>query len=174
MTIQMKYLSAAFVISVVFLSSCGGSLSDEQRRRIKEGMEDQKITKVSDAEISAEAITKGQRIYAELQKVNFRPVSVDSLADRHQVTITFIAPGQTNARALEQDLIEAYINAIITGGTKDNLQKVWTSEKKDDYDSLLYTNPQIEVKEDGVEELRGIWNIYLARKNVVREISRRK
>lgn len=166
----MKYLSLLFIL---FLCACGGNMSDEQRRKIKEGLELQKIVKVSEAEIISEALVKGQQVFQLLEKDSFK-VNTDSIAEEQKVLIRFISPGVTNARLVEQELIDAYVNGIVANDHPENIQKIWTSEKKEDYDSLLYTRPQITIREDGVEELKGIWSIYMSRKDVVLNISRRK
>jgi hypothetical protein len=166
----MKYLPVLFIL---ILFACGGNLSDEQRRKIKEGLELQKIVKVSEAEIMSDALLKGQEVFQILENKNFN-VNTDSLSKNQNVVIRFISPGVTNARLVEQELIDAYINGIVTNDHPENVQKIWTSEKKEDYDSLLYTRPQIMIREDGVEELKGIWSIYISRKDVVLNISKRK
>jgi hypothetical protein len=166
----MKYLS---VLVILILFSCGGNLSDEQRRKIKEGLELQKIVKVSEAEIMSDALVKGQQVFQLLEKNNFN-VNTDSLGKSQKVLIRFISPGVTNARLVEQELIDAYINGIVTNDHPENVQKIWTSEQKADYDSLLYTRPQIIIRNDGVEELKGIWSIYISKKDVVLNISKRK
>jgi hypothetical protein len=167
---RMKYLSVLFIL---FLFGCGGNLSDEQRRKIKEGLELQKIVKVSEAEIMSDALVKGQQVFEILEKNNF-DVNIDSLSENQKVLIRFIPPGVTNARLVEQELIDAYVNGIVTNDHPENLQKIWISDQKEDYDSLLYTRPQIIIREDGVEELKGIWSIYISRKDVVLNISKQK
>lgn len=155
------------------LAGCGGSLSDEQRRQIKEGMEEQKIVKVSDAEILSEASRKGQSVFSALHP-QMDPERIDSLERAQKVNIRFLVPGEANARAIEQDLIEAYITGIAAGTSGENLQKIWTNEKKSDYDSLLFSRPQLRINADGVEELEGIWNIYISRKNIILDIGRER
>lgn len=166
----MKYL---ILVPVLALASCGGSLSDEQRKQIKEGIEMQKIVKVSESEIMTEALDRGKAVFSELEKSGFA-AGLDSLGASQKVEIRFITPGSGNGRAIEQELIDAYINDIAGTGLPENIQKVWTSDQKEDYDSLLYTRPHVEKRPDGAEELKGIWSICMARKDVVIAISRRK
>lgn len=164
-------MRSAFILGLLVLSACGGSLSDEQRKQLKEGMEQQKIVKVSDAEILSNALRKGQSVLKSVQP-EMNPRRLDSLERVKKVKIRFLVPGQSNARAIEQELIEAYIMGITTGTSGENLQKIWNSEQKNDYDSLLFSRPQLRVNEEGVEELEGIWNIYMARKDIVLDIAR--
>lgn len=163
----------ALVFLAIVFSSCGGSLSDEQRKQIKEGMEQQKILKVSDAEILAEATKKGNAVLASV-KPGMETQRMDSLARAAKVQIRFVVPGKSNARAIEQDLIEAYIAGFAEGTSGENLQKLWTSDAKRDYDSLLFSRPQVRVNSDGVEELEGIWNVYISRKDVILDIGRQR
>lgn len=166
----MKHLLYA---TALLLFSCGGNLSDEQRRQIREGIEMQKIVKVSDSEITAEAMDLGKAVFDELQKKNFT-ANLDSLQKQYKVIIRLIAPGTGNARLVEQELIDAYVNGLAGDKIPENIQKIWIDEKKADYDSLLYTRPQVINRTDGVEELKGIWSIYMSRKDVVLSISKRK
>jgi hypothetical protein len=166
----MRYI---LFVPIALLMSCGGSLSDEQRKKIKEGMESQKIVKISDAEIMSEALKKGQVIFSGLRE-NLPPNELDSIQRVNKASIHFIKPGENNARAIEQELIDAYVESIALGQAEENLQKLWTDETRTDYDSLLYSRPHLVAHADGSEELRGIWNIYIARKDIILQFSRKK
>jgi len=155
------------IILLVLLTGCGGSLSDEQRKKLREGMDQQQIVKVSDAEIIATALDQGQVIFNDLKKIQFNKTKIDSLEKAHNVRITLLVPGASNALAIEQELIDAYINGLATGSVQENIQKVWTDTERTAYDSILYTQPKLNKRSDGVEELEGIWNIYMAKKDVV-------
>jgi len=166
----MKKSALIFIGSIV-LSACGGTLSDEQRKQIREGMEQQKIIKVTEAEIMSEALEKAQSVMAKLKSAD--STSIENIARSEKVTVRFLTPGNTNARAVERELIEAYI-AGIAEGAKTNIQKVWVDDQRSDYDSLLFSQPQTHTNEDGVEELQGIWNIYMSRKDLVLQIGKNK
>lgn len=148
------------------LAGCGGSLSDEQRKKLREGMESQKIVQISDSEIVTAAMDRGRQIFAEMERAKFDSASVNAIERTHSVIARWIVPGSTNARAVEQQLIEAYINGIATGAMQENIQKVYTNDGKE-YDSLVYTKPVVTPMPDGVEQLRGIWNIYLSKRQVI-------
>ena len=160
------------VILALFFSACGGSLSDEQRKQIREGMEDQKIIKVSEAEIMAEAMGKAQAVMARLEKAD--SADVDDIARNEKVTVRFLTPGNTSARTIERELIDAYITGIAAEGAEENIQKIWIDADRTDYDSLLFSRPQTRLNRDSVEELEGIWNIYMSRKDLVLRIGRDK
>ncbi|GCC51137.1 hypothetical protein SanaruYs_13570 [Chryseotalea sanaruensis] len=142
------------ILSVVAIS-CGGGLTDEQRKKIKNEMETNQIKKISEAEITEATMTNGRRL-AEILKTSVR---ADSLAQAENVKIKWLQAGQEDVTDMERQLIEAYLTQL-TGGSMDNVQKIGT-------DSLLYTVPVIVKREDGVDEVKGIWSIYFTRKQIV-------
>lgn len=150
----------------LFLMACGGSLSDEQRKKLHEGMEQQKIVQVTDSEVMTAALGQGQTVFQALEKVKFNPSKVDSVAQQYKAKIRWIKPGSANAGVIEQQLIEAYISAIATGSLQENIQKI-RKEEGSDYDSVVYSKPIVTPMPDGVENLEGVWNIYLSKKQVI-------
>src|SRR5690242_5708959 len=94
-----------FLITILLIAGCGGSLTEEQRKKLREGMEAHKIVKLTDAEITAFALEQGRKVYEDLERVKFNPDKVDSIENVHKVRITWIVPGAKNAQALEQQLI---------------------------------------------------------------------
>jgi hypothetical protein len=165
-----KYALVLLLISL----GCGGNLSEEQRKKFKEGMEGQKIVRITDAEIMTAAMEKGGQVYAALNGKNLKTSAIDSLEETLGATIHFSVPGGTNTLAIEQELIEAYVAGMTQGGAPENLQKIYVNERKDEYDTLLYSKPQVTVLADGTERLDGIWNIYLPKKSIVLAISKNK
>lgn len=161
-------------VPLIFALACGGNISDEQRQKFKEGMEQQKIVRITETEIMNESLEKGQEIMSSLKQKKYTPGHADSIATRHGVKIHFTVPGAGNALAVEQELIDAYIAGLATGSTQDNLQKVYNTAKKDSFDTLLYSAPAITLLPDGSEQLDGIWNIYIPKKAIVLEISKTK
>ena len=89
------------------------------------------------------------------------------MASQYHTKIKWSVPGASSARDIEQQLIEAYVTGMATGSLQDNIQKLHTGMKPEDYDSLLYSKPVVTVMPDGVEKLEGIWNIYLSKKQIV-------
>jgi hypothetical protein len=159
-------------IASLMLIACGGSLSDEQRKKFKEGMEQNKIVRVTDSEIVTEAHETGQAVFHALESVQFDESKIDSLENRFQVRIRWAVPGHANAYDLETQLIEAYVAGITTGTLQDNVQKIRRDTQPDTYDSLIYSRPVVSTLPDGVEKLEGVWNIYLSRKNLVLVLSK--
>lgn len=146
--------------------ACGGSLSEEQRKRLHEGMDNQKILKVSDSEIVAASLDQGRTIFAGMEKFGFRDSKVDSIALHHHVKIKWLAAGTSNSLEVESQMIEAYVLGAETGSAQDNIQQLRRSQSNG-YDSLLYTRPVITSMEDGVVKVEGVWNIYLSKKDVI-------
>ena len=148
-------------------------MSDEQRKKLHEGMEDQKIIKLSDSEIVTASLETGRMIYTAIEKLNFEPSKIDSLANQYQVKIKLITPGSDNALEVENQLIEAYIVGAETGDVQDNIQKLHVTQNDEGYDSLVYTRPKVSSLPEGAVKVEGIWNIYLAKKDIIRSMAKK-
>jgi ribosome maturation protein Sdo1 len=157
---------------VTLLLGCGGSLSDEQRKKLHEGMEDQKIVRLSDSEIVTASLEHGRVIYEAIEKVGFDPVRIDSLERQYHVSIKLLRPGSSNALEVENQLIEAYVAGAETGSIQDNIQKLHTANDPEQYDSLMYTRPKVSPLPDGAVKVEGVWNIHFAKKDVVRSLAK--
>ena len=152
-------LKSTIIIGLLTLTACGGSLSDEQRKKIKEDMESHKIVRVTEAEITEAAFTQGRVVMKALDKA--KPDNLDSLASANHLKIKWLVPGSTNALEIEKQLVEAYLTSIVNGGgMEDNVQRLET-------DSLLYTHPVTEKMADGSETVKGIWSIRLSKKQLI-------
>ena len=160
-----------FFCTLILLTGCGGSLSDEQRKQIREKMELNKIVRITEVEITEAAFTKGRQMITTLESLEDDSAKIDSFLKTNEGRIRFIRPGESNARALEEQLIEAYL-ADESGLQLDNVQKVRNSSG--DFDSLLYTKPLTRKLENGTEHLVGVWNIWLPRKELALEIGKSK
>jgi hypothetical protein len=159
------------LISLVTLMSCGGSLSDEQRKRLHDGMEQQKIVKMGDSEIVSAAMEQGRAFYKAIEKVSSDAAKVDSIARIYGVKAVQLDINKANAKEMEKELLDAYISAAATGEMPDNIQKNHKPNETE-YDSLIYSKP-IVVMKDGVENVTGVWNIYLAKKQVILKASKK-
>lgn len=159
-----------YLVIVLFMWSCGGSLSDEQRKKLHEGMEEQKIVKVTDAEILTTSLDRGRQIFAVIERNPDNTAVLDSLEKAYQVRITLIRPDASQASQVEDQLIEAYVAGAESGSVNDNIQKLRT--ESDQYDTLLYTRPKVTSLPDGAVNVEGIWNIYISKKAVVRSLAK--
>jgi hypothetical protein len=151
------------IIALVF-GACGGSLSDEQRQKMREQMELREIRRVTDAEITEAAFSRGRELIKTIEEMEGDSNRIASFIKAENGRIKWIEPGTSSALALEQQLIDAYI-AAETGSLQDNVQKIRNTEG--DSDSILYTKPVVTKLPDGADKLEGIWNIWLSRKQLI-------
>jgi hypothetical protein len=150
----------ALTLFMLALISCGGTLTDDQRKKIREDMEQHKIVKVTDAEITEAAFAQGRKVMTTLKKKNASTYSLDSLSKSSHAKIKWLVPGAGNALEIEKQLIDAYLASSIDGGMEDNIQRL-------DSDSLLYTQPVTEKMPDGSETVKGMWSIRLSKKQLI-------
>lgn len=158
----MKY---SILLVVVILNSCTGSLSDEQKKRIKESMEQGEIKKVSEAQITETAFIYGRHVadlIDEKDKALTNTVLLDSLSHSFQVEIIVLHKENLNLRGVERQLLDAYMNG---GESNDNVQKMGV-------DSLLYTKPILRENPDGSTEFLKAIGIRMTRKQVVLSINK--
>jgi hypothetical protein len=174
---RMKFtvMKRATVFGILLaLAACGGRLSDEQRKRLHEGMEDQKIVQLSDSDIVTAALEQGQTVFSALEHVKFNAIKIDSIAGKYAVKIHWTVPGAGNADQIEQQLIEAYVAGMVTGSLQDNIQKLYTNASQSTYDTLLYSKPIVTPMPDGVDKLDGVWHVYISKKQVVLAATHKK
>jgi hypothetical protein len=147
------------------LAACGGSLSDEQRKKIKQDMEEHKIVRVTDAEITEQAFTQGREFVKAIIKANGNSSALDSLSAASHIKIKWLVPGASNALEIERQLVDAYLTSVVNGGMEDNIQRIGT-------DTLLYTKPVSEKMPDGSEVIKGIWSIHIPKKELILKMNR--
>jgi len=149
---------------LTLLAGCGGSLNEEQRKQLKEGREQQKIKKVTEAELTEEAFTKGRSIITFVER---NQAKRDSVMMASHVVVRWLEPGSANASEMERQVIDAYLNSVMMGGSlSDNVQRLGT-------DSLLYTKPVVLERPDGTVEVRGTWNVSMSKKELVLSMNKR-
>lgn len=139
-------------------------------------MEDHKITQISDAEIVSAAMEQGKQVYSALAKSGFETSAAENLGRERHVKIRYITPGSGDALEVESQIIQAYIIGSSTGATQDNIQKLrsGTATSLSDYDSLLYSRPEVTSLPDGSVNVKGVWNVYLSKREIVRTLSKKQ
>jgi len=145
------------------LVSCTGSLSDEQRKRIKESMEQGEIKKVSEAQITEAAFAFGRKVATFIDKQDTLLANkslLDSLSKVYQVEIVSLRSDNLQLRGVERRVLEAYQSG---DGSDDNIQKMGT-------DSLLYTKAILHQNPDGSNEFIRAIGIRMTRKQIVLSI----
>ncbi|MEJ0031137.1 MAG: hypothetical protein WDO15_12515 [Bacteroidota bacterium] len=152
-------------VIILCLWSCGGSLNDEQRKKLRERMKSDQIMRVSDGELMAASFDYGRAIDSILERRDPAMVNtklIDSLESAFNVKISSIQPGDSALLELETKLIEAYI----AGGGQpivDDVQKLGK-------DSILYTKPITNERPDGSVEFMRALSIHMPIKSVVLSI----
>jgi hypothetical protein len=141
----MRYL---LILIVFFISACGGNLSDEQRKKLQERSEQDRIQRVTEGELLEGSFTYGRNIAAIIEKRDAALTNhqlIDSLEDAFQVKIIALTPGDSLLREVESQIIEAYISAAGQVPLADDVQKLSA-------DSMLYTKPILRERPDGSVE----------------------
>jgi hypothetical protein len=168
----MKYPGHApvFFISIALVvCACGGSLTDEQRKKMREEMELHKIRRITEPEITEAAYARGRALIGILEHAENNPQKIDSLAAASGTRIRWIAPGKSTAEGVEQQLIESYIAGAESGSLQDNLQKIRNAEGETD--SLLFTRPVVKNLPDGAVKVEGTWNVTMSQKQVILDMN---
>jgi len=157
----MKFRALALLI---LLTSCGGSLSDEQRKKLRDRMKADEIKHVTEGELMAAALEYGRSVSGILAKrdpsLNNKAL-IDSLELAFNSTISSIQPGDSMLLAIESQLVEAYTSSGTT--VVDDVQKLGT-------DSLLYTKPIMVERPDGSVEFIKALSIHMPVRSVVLSI----
>jgi hypothetical protein len=154
----MKYLALICIVSI----GCTGSLTDEQRKKMKDNMALNEIKKVTEAEVTDAAFSWGRKLAATIEKKDrllSNPSFLDSLAVAESVEIISLQENQQGLRGIEKQLLEAYAGNM----GSDNVQKLGV-------DSLLYTKPIFREHPDGSTEFLKAIAIRFTRKQVVLSI----
>ncbi len=149
----------------MFLAGCGGSLSDEQRKKLRDRMKEDEIMHITEGELMSAAFDYGRAVDSILEKRDPAMVNskfIDSLESEFNVKITTIQPGDSMLLVIEQKLIEAYA-AGAGQPVADDIQKMGK-------DSILYTKPMMKERPDGTVEFMRALSIHIPIRSVVLSI----
>jgi hypothetical protein len=161
-----------YILPIILISaSCGGSLSDEQRKNMREQMELHQIKRVTDVEITEAAFAKGRQWMNSINEAKNDSSRLNSIVKSGHGRIRWVVPGSSNLQDMEKQLIDAYI-ASESGALEDNVQKIRTTEGESD--SILYTKPVLSKLPDGSERFEGVWNIWLSKKELILAMGKKK
>jgi hypothetical protein len=157
---MVKYWS---IVALLVFFSCNGTLSDEQRKKIKEEMERGKIQKVSDVQITEQAFVTGREIAGQINgsSVLDRDL-INTLQKKYKVKIARLQTGDSLLLEIEQMIVEAYIEGKDSVNLTDNVQKVG--------DTLLFTRPVMKKRPDGTVEFDYALGIRMPRKQIILSI----
>ena len=142
---------------------CGGKLSEEDRKKLHEGMATQDIKRVSDAQLQEAAMSYASAVMRDVESID-KTLSnrqrIDSLGSARGIKIYTLTPDNATLKEIEQKLIEAYIAGTDAGVAVDNLQKIGE-------DSLLFTHPVFNVQTDGSQQFVYAVGIRMSKRSVV-------
>ena len=152
------------VLVFVVIIGCGGTLSEEQRKKLKEGMELNTLKKVSDAQLTEAAFDMGRALAAVIEKSSIGDKKrMDSLQQAYKIRILPLQPGDSMLLEVERQIVEAYTAGSNQVTLNDNIQSVGP-------DSLLYTKPVMKQLPNGAVEFKYALGIHLSKKQVVLSI----
>ena len=155
----------AFVLFIL-LTACGGTLTDEQRKQMRENMEAGEIRKVTDAELTEAAFAFGRMIAGAVESSDSNLTDkafLDSLQRELEVDIQFLEPGDSMLAKVESQIIEAYTSGSEVVELSDNVQNLHN-------DTLLYTKPVLRELPDGTTEFTKALGIRMPVKSVILSI----
>lgn len=142
-------MKGIWILLLTVLMSCGGGLSEKQRKTLQEEMKAREIKKVNEEDIVAEAFSLGQKLYK--RHLN----GSDSLALALGVDIKLLGKNDSTENELEWQLLEAYKFNLTNGGPlADNVQR--------DADEMIYTVPFTQA-----DEFKGIYVLRIPRRQLV-------
>jgi len=158
--------TAKWLLILFAAVSCTGSLTDEQRKKMRENMEAGEIRKVSDAELTEASFAYGREI-AKIIEAKDRTMTnqtlLDSLQNTFHVRIVALVPGDSMALEIENQIIEAYTSGAGQVTLNDDLQKLGT-------DSMLYSKPILRDLPDGSVEFVRALGIHMPKKEIILSI----
>lgn len=147
------------------IAACEGKLSDQQRKDIREAQKMQEIKIVTEAEITSAALEQGKKILEVVEGCGNDPLKTDSIGRVKNASIRWLEPGAKNAKLIENQLIEAYLLSAIDGRAQENIQKHGN-------DSLIFTKPVFDEMPDGTVNVKGMWSVWLSKKQIVLSIDK--
>lgn len=159
-------MKAKLLAILLLATACGGSLSDEQRKKLRERMKEDEIKHVTEGELMSAALAYGRSVSAIIEKRDPALVNkplIDSLESAFNSRISAIQPGDSMLLAIESQLIEAYTSSAGQVKVADDVQKLGT-------DSLLYTKPIMHERPDGSVEFMRALSIHMPVRSVVLSI----
>lgn len=153
-----------FLFLLVMLSSCGGSLTDDQRKKVKEDMELYSLKKVSDAEITETAFVLGRSFAEAIEKsASDNSKVIDSLQQNFHVKIIPLQSGDSMLMEIEKQIVEAYITGSGQVQLNDNVQRLGA-------DSILYTKPILKEMPDKSVQFLYALGIRIPKKQIILSI----
>jgi hypothetical protein len=165
----MKYCSVLFFALLVF--ACSGSLPEEKRKAYREELERNQIVRVTEVEITEAAFREGRLTVNTLDSLAADTTARNAFIEGYPGRISLVTNVREARHDLERQLFEAYAQDT-TGVPHDNLQNVRNDQGV--VDSLLYSYPIVQADAGEKQRLVGVWNVWMAKRDIVLSISLRK
>ncbi len=144
----MKKYSAIIYISLLCVA-CGGGLSDDQRKALKEEMEQREIKKVAEEDVVDAAFKRGKELLVSHQ------AGADSVVINAGAEVRLLLQNDSTASKVEWELLEAYKYSMTQGAQPtENVQR--------DGEMMVYTMPAIEN-----DMFVGIYIVRVPRKEII-------
>ena len=162
----MKPLLRILFLAILGLSACQGSLSEEQKKKIKDDMEAGKIQRVTEAEIIDGGFSFGRSLTKVIElsdKFYINRAVIDSLEQKHGVRIFKIQENDSTLFEIEKQILEAYMSGASDITLQDNVQITGT-------DSILYTKPILRSQPDGSLEFLYAIGIKASKRTIILSI----
>jgi len=157
-------MKRALILGLIILCGCGGTLTEEQRKKAKKDMEDHAIKKISEAEIIETSFSIGRKFADLIESTSTKNKNtIDLLEKAYQIKFVSLTTSSHFSSEPEKQIIEAYAMATDKDQLTDNVQKIGT-------DSLLFTKPILRELPDGSFQFVSALAIKMSRKNVVLSI----
>jgi hypothetical protein len=150
------------LVVLILLSGCTTTLSDEQRKKIKDEMADREIRRIPEAELLEGAQELGRELSSQLSAPDTsRSLELPALAEWN-VRLHWVTPGSANLAEIEHQLIEAYIAGGAASQEMDNVQLVT--------DTIIYSRPLMIEQPDGSSLFAGVWNLFIPVRSVIKKL----
>lgn len=157
-------MNRCLTVGLIILFGCGGTLTEEQRKKAKKDMADHALKKVSEAQITESAFLLGRTIAKFLERKSVSSsIVLDSLQSKYQSRITMLSTTSKFKSETETQLLDAYVNAPANTELTDNVQRAGK-------DSILYTKPITKTLPDGSKRFNYAIGVTMPKRIVVLSI----
>jgi hypothetical protein len=130
-------------LMMILTAGCGGTLNQEQRDFMREGMKSTKVTRVSPSQLTQAAWEKGKAIQQAIGSDTWL-AKQDQIAALQQETGTriYLLKDAGVLTGKKKEILEAYQSAADPADLRENVQKIGQ-------DSMFYTFPVTFERPDG-------------------------
>ena len=130
------------VLLILVTWGCNAGLPEEQRKALREEMENREVKRVSEHEIFRKALEMGKAVATEIGDT-LRP----DVMQKHNVEIKIVGLADTlGLSETELKVLKAYLYAPEPGELEDNIQKEGDKH-------LIYSKPILNAAGDSLREL---------------------